>query len=351
MRVIVLDNFSNGSRYLYHWKKYIPEMIAGWGYEVLVISGECNIDLSYYSRSAYSSLEIFKQMMAMINNDKLRDDDIILFANARDYMAISIIELIRLNGLKTKVAGFWQNGVYYHFSDLRKQIKDKELDIHKFKYFERALTGMYDYNLISTERQKKEFIRYYYSSRKKDNLIECGYPYSNLIEPDEEFVKEDIIVYNAGEANEMNEKAFEIIKNEFPEYQFFVCHTERFTDNEYRNILKRAKILFNTNQTESEPVMILEAMMYGAIPILPDFPMYDEIFPNVTTYDRRLLKPPYLKLIRGIDQIIDPIKEYMGNYDENRDRIVIPDRNSALEEHFNSDDLKEFLESVKSGRI
>jgi len=349
MRIVLLNNYSDNNRHRSIWGKYIPEMISSWGYEVLLMSGECNMDLGYYSEAAYSSTDIFKQIMPYIQNGKLNDDDLIFFADARDYLAIPIMELLLVNNINAKVAGMWRNGIYYSFSDLRKRI-DKD-NIKKFKYLERSLTGMYDYNLITSEKHFGNFRNNYDSRRNRNNLYTCNYPYSEIISKvDNNISKEDLVIYNAGNADIMDRKAFEIIENEFPEYDFMVCNTQKFTKNEYEAVMKRAKVLFNTNRTESDPFIILESMMYGVIPIVPDFPIYDEMFPNISTYERKLLNPPYLKLIRNIEQITEPMKNYMTSHDKCRDEMVTS-REYALNNFFNSNELKTFFDNVKNGNI
>lgn len=341
MRVIILDNLHKGARYNSHWSIHIPDLIQSWGYETIVFTADYVRRLEVSDREKMISARLLEQFTSFIINDEIQNGDVIILPDARDHIAFPIFEMLIARNLDFKFMGFWQSGTYYSDGYIWKGFSKEQR--HKMHFIERALTAIYDYNLMNSDLQYSRFKQYFYSRRKIDNLKKCGFPYSFMIEPDEEFVKEDIVVYNAGPQDKMNQYVFEYVKNEFPDYQFYVCNTESFTAQEYEQLLKRSKVLFNTNLSESNPWTILESMMYGAIPILPNYEIYDEIFPGVAKYDKKLLKPPYLPLVRNDEQIIGPIRNYMEDYDKFRDKIIVPERKRALEKYFNTEDLKNIL--------
>jgi len=263
-----------------------------------------------------------------------------IFPNARDALAIQIKEFCEFHSIDATFIGFWLDSMYHQSGDVRTKLRGR-----KYKWserFERALFYCYDYNLVplqSFDRMLKT-----YSTKHADSIIKCPIPYTSIIsELSNTYgseTKEDIVLINGTPSSNFDQKLAKVFSNQFPKYTFVNIHDHSLDSASYLKLLSRAKVIFSTNISDQNPFSIYEAMVLGALPILPDIPLYAEIFDERWLYDHKILKGKYLNFVRGSEELEERLVSYMENYENlNRDSEL----ERIHDKYFKSD---KFLEIV-----
>jgi glycosyltransferase involved in cell wall biosynthesis len=152
--------------------------------------------------------------------------------------------------------------------------------------------------------------------------------------------KDDIVIMNTSPESIHDIKIFDALQQEMPQFQFININDRSLTQPEYQRLLARSKVVLSLNRTDTDPYTILESMALGSIPILPDLPLYSEMFNNEWLYSNISLKPPYLNFIRNREEIIQKIWNSVENYlNYNLQNEVQEITNT----YYNSKDLKQIL--------
>jgi hypothetical protein len=151
---------------------------------------------------------------------------------------------------------------------------------------------------------------------EQDNVTIVGWPMEYLRDtmlPYKNMKKRDTIVFPHRLAPEKQLDIFKDLQQELPEYEFIVCQEQELTKNEYHNILGEAKIVFSANLQETLGISAYEAMLVGAIPMVPDRLSYTEMYDEEFKYPSEWTED-WDSYTKNKSKVVERIRKYMQNY-------------------------------------
>lgn len=316
MKLFFVDNASGGAAYDQRWKAVCAEF-----------QNEPYVDNTYLISSKQApetELAVFHSLGALTTKlmhhlkHDVDDDSIIIFANARDPLAIQLHQYRLVTKRKFKMFGFWSDGVYSIGGEVREKLRHGS-GYRWSSYLEKTLAHGFDLNLLVTDRQLRYFVR--------DNgpvigqkSVRCALPFSNTVKDIQEematydIAKEDMVILNTPRGSLFNQQVFDFLVKDFPEYTCLNLHKTNMSSFNYRKELCRAKVVVSTSYSDANPYWIYESMSLGCIPLLPDIPIYKELFDEKWLYPAKVLTPPYLNFMRNLDLIHGRIRDSVENY-------------------------------------
>ena len=341
-KLFFVDNASHNVSENYRWNLAIKELQNNdCGYDIIPISiGHSNFK-HYHESNKYHSSSALSSEITYHLKTSVDENSVFLFANARDPLVLMLHEYRITYNKKFKMIGFWTDSVSFAKGNLRRKIKKSDYN-WTIKY-ERCIADCFDSNLVSSNLLLHK-MKYIYPAII--NIEKCSLPFDSTLKDissdvhDLGIEKDDIIIMNTSAESLHDLKIFEALQTEFPQYQFINVGERNLAQSEYKRLLARSKVVLSLNRTDIDPYTIVESMALGSIPILPDLPLYTEMFNPEWIYSSITLKPPYLNFIRNREEITQKIwnsVENYINYSLQNEVEMIKNR------YYNSNDLKEIL--------
>lgn len=341
-KLFFVDNAAHSVSENYRWELAVQDLKNNnCDFDLVLISDKHLQFKKYHESNKYHSSSALSAELTYHLKTSVDDDSIFIFANARDPLALLLHEYRITYNKNFKTVGFWIDSVSFAQGNLRRKIKKSNYN-WTIKY-ERCIADCFDYNLVSSDLLMRK-LKFIYPSII--NLVKCGLPFDLTIKDltsdidDLKIIKDDIIIMNTSSESLHDLKIFEALQNELPQYQFININDKSLSQPEYKRLLARSKVVLSLNRTDVDPYTILESMSLGAIPILPDLPLYSEMFKNDCLYSSILLKPPYLNFIRNREDIVQKICNSVENYVHFNLQNEVQD---ITNRYYNSNDLKDFI--------
>jgi hypothetical protein len=341
-RVYVVDNASQSVSEAYRWNLAIQDLQLNDSlYDVIPISLNYLKFKKYHESNRIHLSTTLSSEISYHLKTTVTDNSIFLFANARDPL-VTLLHEHRITYNKSfKIIGYWTDSVSFAQGNLRRKIKKSNYS-WMVKY-ERCLADCFDVNLVGSKLLIKK-LRTIYPAML--NFQQCGLPFDSTLKDITNDIdtldihKDDIVIMNTSPESIHDIKIFDALQQEMPQFQFININDRSLTQPEYQRLLARSKVVLSLNRTDTDPYTILESMALGSIPILPDLPLYSEMFNNEWLYSNISLKPPYLNFIRNREEIIQKIWNSVENYlNYNLQNEVQEITNT----YYNSKDLKQIL--------
>lgn len=161
------------------------------------------------------------------------------------------------------------------------------------QYCERAWFEILDRICVATDFHKKLILKSIsnYSDFSEyeqisDKIIVTSLPiYPDFVEA---MVKKNIVVFPHRLAEEKNPHLFDQLQRqlqpEFPQWEFIKTKELCKTKTEYYNILNQAKISVSFADQETYGISMLESVLCGCVPIVPNRLSYKELYPKQFKY-------------------------------------------------------------------
>lgn len=354
MKIWIVDLESVSTRYTCEWKNHIPSLIT----EFLKNSGEYNstveiIDgpsdipksttpgafLNFGGTNIYKSAQMEK-LSRVFTLGEIKNGDHILFTDAWHPGVIQVKYMSELLNIRIKLHGIWHAGSYDPQDFLGRLIGDKPWVRHAEKSFYEC----YDHNYYATYFHKKLFaetlLDFTPSKQTFDlKMIQTGLPFEYLkplLSPlGESTKKKNLVLFPHRIAPEKQIDIFNDLSKEIPELEWVVCQSNALSKNEYHQMLSEAKIIFSANLQETLGISMMEGMLVGAHPMVPDRLSYHEMYPDTYKYPSiwtenfELYQKHKIKLITHIRNVIHHYK-----FD-----TIIDDSSAIFSKYFTSNNL------------
>lgn len=341
-KVFFVDNAAHSVSEYYRWTLAIAELQNTLtDFEVIPVSVGYTQFKKYHESNKYHSMSALSAELTYHLKTTVDDDSIFIFANARDPLAFLLYDYRITYNKHFKTIGYWSDSVSFAQGNLRRKIK--KTNYNWGIRYERCIADCFNMNLVGSNLLLKK-MQYIYPAMS--NVQKCSLPFDSTLKDITADVdslgieKDDIIIMNTSAESIHDLKIFDALQKEMPQFQFINVNEKSLTQPEYKRLLARSKAVLSLNRTDTDPYTIVESMALGCIPILPDLPLYVEMFNSDWIYSSIALKPPYLNFIRNREQIVEKIwnsvENYL-NYSLQKEVEMITDK------YYNSNDLKEVL--------
>ena len=277
-------------RYSAQWNRWIPQELKRLGVNyihlnwVQPLSTEIRngsfldvIGTNYYKASQ------LQQLMVMFEQGQINHGDVILL-NDIWFPGLEMLAYVR-DALRIdfKIAGVAHAGTWDPYDFLT------QMDMEYWaKDLENSWFKIIDYILVNSHYHKKLLIE----TRKVDRykLFVVGYPFKP-----EEFVipnhpKENIVVFphrlNYEKRPQIFDKIAYELSLEFPDWQFIKTKDVWTNKKAYYELLNRSKIAYSCAWQETFGIAMVEAVLCGCIPLVPDRLSYEHLYGDTFKYTK-----------------------------------------------------------------
>jgi glycosyltransferase involved in cell wall biosynthesis len=309
------------SRYTSIWKHTLPALIETHGMKVNVIAGEARGSDTATEGAFlnFTKTNEFKASQAIIlarafDDGTVTDGDVLLFTDAWNPVILMARYMIDLTGKDVQIASMWHAGSYDPQDFLGRKIPSKTWSFNA----ERAMFYAADVNFFATQFHVDMFCNTLGVDRRHSTIHKAGFPFEYIAEIAQcatpaDLVKEDIVCFPHRLSEEKNYNLFKQLEVMLPQYKFIACQESSLTKDEYYNILARSKLLFSANKQETLGIGTYEGLALKAIPMVPDYLSYSEMYNVLFKYDPAEMRDP--------QAMADLIVHYMNNYDKLAPRL------------------------------
>lgn len=300
------------SRYTSIWKHTLPELIKTHGMQVNVIRGEAR-GADTATQGAFlnfTKTNEFKASQAIVlarafDDGTIVDGDVLLFTDAWNPVILMARYMIDLTDKQVSIASMWHAGSYDPQDFLGRKITDKAWSYNA----ERAMFYASDVNFFATQFHVDMFCDALKVDRQHWTIHKMGFPFEYISKMATfKAIKEDIVCFPHRLSEEKNYNLFKQLESMLPQYKFIACQEHALTKPEYYNILARSKLLFSANKQETLGIGTFEGLAFHAIPMVPDYLSYSEMYNVLFKYDPGAMN--------DLQAMADLIVHYMDNYDK-----------------------------------
>ena len=307
MKVFLVDLEAVETRYTGQWKTYVPQMLRDNGFDVRVISGPTNIPpatspgafLNFGGTNIYKAQQT-GQLAELFCANLVEAGDYFLFTDAWHPGIINLKYMSELLNIPVKIGALWHAGSYDPADFLGRLIGDAPWVRHAEQSFFHAIDHNYFATDFHIELFCKNLLKFTPAKELHDSkIVRTGWPMDYMpatLAPYANLPKRDLIVFPHRIAPEKQVDIFRFLAKAMPEYEFVVCQDKQLTKHEYHTLLGEAKIVFSASLQETLGIGCYEGALVGAIPMVPDYLSYDEMYFDLFKYPAEWVRDGMTKL-------------------------------------------------------
>lgn len=346
--VYIVDIEPVETRYTCEWQEFLPKQLGnflGDEFSVVPISGTVaskktspGAFLDFSATNIYKSTQLIA-LAELFAEGKVNDGDYFLFTDAWNPTVIQLKYMAELNGVDIKIGGMWHAGSYDPADFLGRIIGGKPW----VRFAEASMFQCYDHNFFATTFHVNLFANTFLTGDAlkiayvNGQIKVVGWPMEYLKGSklqDATVDKEDLVLFPHRVAPEKQPELFKALAEKVPTAEFIVCQERELTKEEYHNLLKRAKVVFSANLQETLGISAYEALLAGAIPVVPDRLSYAEMYTDAIKYESALSMPE----TANVDALAEIVTTTLEKYDTNAQEIIASELES-VGKFFNGDKL------------
>ncbi len=269
-------------RYTKQWYEYFKSAFSKY-FDVKYIDGDMTDDKIEKGRFLdINKTNIWKAKQAelisrLFYHDKVKDGDRFFFADGWHFGITALKYMAQLNNIKIKIYAFWHAGTWDQYDFI------SQAGLCKWAFGnELGWLKACDYNFVSTMFHKKLITDYFSAQKLRIEVV--GFPMNWIKETNKKInknvlnIKRNLIVFPHRLDKEKAPDVFDKLAKRMPEYEFIKTMEVTKDKKEYYNLIKHAKVVFSASLQETFGIGTVEAMMLGAIPIVPNRLSYPELY-------------------------------------------------------------------------
>lgn len=289
----IFDIEPHEQRYTSEWQKYLPQQIANsisgrrsnnWNVEVvdtIPTSGKLTKGafLNFAETNVYKSYQM-AAFSKWVEDKKVKQGDRILFTDAWHPGVIQCRYMSNLLDLKLTIDVMWHAGGYDKYDLLSRRSRR---DPFWCQSFERAVFDASDMNYFATEYHKDLFIRKINPNKPNTARI-VGWPMEylvDLLKGREQHKTKDVILFPHRMSPEKQPGILRKLKPMLTQYKIVFAQDLPLSKVKYHDLLSRSIACFSASKQETLGIGTYEAMLCGAIPIVPNRLSYKEIYDDI----------------------------------------------------------------------
>jgi len=294
-------------RYTKQWHSYWKKGFSKFYDKVINIDGTIVSDeiksgrfLDTNQTNIWKSEQVIK-VAKLFQEGKIKDGDTFIFMDAWNTGVTAIKYMSQLNNIKTKLYGYWHAGTYDPHDFVSQAGLGQWAGYNEIGWF-----NALDKNFVATEFHKELILKSYSDVVRPSKIVVVGFPMDWDAQIKKEIgvkrkPKRDLIVFPHRTDPEKNPDGFRMVAKKHKEYDFVITTEVTNTKKEYYDLISEAKIVYNDNKQETFGIGTVEAMMLGAIPLVPNRLVFPELYSCQFIFSSKI----------GIDE---KIKYFMNHY-------------------------------------
>ena len=264
-------------RYTKQWYENIPEDLKNKGMNVRIVDGVESTNntssgafLNFAFTNAYKASQV--QAIALhFQNGDVKPGDKFLVTDAWNFVITAIRYMSDLLDVPVEIHGIWHAGAYDPSDILGMKMTGDWAN-----HMERGWYEACDYNYFATEFHLQMFVNNLSVSPAR--AIRSGQPHTRIISQLSHFIndnKEDVVIW----PHRLNDdKQPKIAMNLSMNLDMKITQKLKLPKEYYYKMLGSAKVLFSCALHENLGISMMEGVLAGAIPVVPDRCSYKEMY-------------------------------------------------------------------------
>jgi len=287
----LFDIESHEQRYTSEWKQFLPAQIRrAMGkqkrkkWKLRVISGSKTSGstspgafMNFAETNLYKSQQVEKFVKQLMNG-AVEEGDRLLFADAWHPGVIQCRYMSELHGVSFSIDVMWHAGSY----DKHDLLGQKPLIGRWALPFEKSVFRAATQNYFATEFHKDMFLRTVGVPKTKSAYV-VGWPMEylrNELLRHKSNTKSNVILFPHRLSKEKQPDLVKPLQKLLPNHQIVVAQSNKLSKAQYRKLVGEAVAVLSFSKQETLGIGIFEAMLCGAVPIVPDRLSYAELYPS-----------------------------------------------------------------------
>lgn len=296
MTIFVVPIEPIDTRYTRQWYEHIPRLLDNAGIDnVVVINGEDvpaqptpGAFLDFGATNIYKSSQL-ATIADLFRDGKVKAGDKFLYTDAWNPTVIQLKYMSSLLNIPVEIHGMWHAGSYDPQDFLGRLVGDETW----VRTAENSMFYCYDVNWFATDYHAKLFLKVLFDDDgniedwngwhdgKTGRIGLTGWPMDYLYDvlpPYAKTPKKPHVVFPHRLAPEKQLRIFEDLAASMPQYQWIVCQQQKLTKGQYHEILGESAMVFSANLQETYGISMIEGLICGAMPMVPDRLSYTEMY-------------------------------------------------------------------------
>jgi hypothetical protein len=320
-------------RYTKQWYDNIPVILAehknGAKFNIQTIDGRqpqtgttAGAFLDFAVTNTYKASQV-EAISQLFSEGKIQAGDKFLVTDAWNFAITAIKYMSELFGVKTEIHGIWHAGSYDPTDILGMKMSQPWANLQETAWYYAC-----DYNYFATNFHRDMFLRNL-GILDKSKAYRSGQPHTPIIDqltPSFNSDKDGSIIwphrYNA-------DKQPEIAEDLALHLDVVITSNLGLSKADYYDKMGSASAIFSCALHENLGISVMEAVLAGAIPIVPDRASYAEMYlpefkyPSVWTQDKENYAAYKFKLQDFILERIQNRDKYLPALKEQRDQLIL----------------------------
>lgn len=332
------------TRYTGEWKRHLPKRLSqyvmdkGLSWNIRVIHGTDDIPpattpgafLNFGGTNIYKSDQLI-QIAKLFCDGKIVPGDKFLYTDAWNPTILQVKYMSELLQIPVQIHALWHAGSYDPQDFLGRLIGNKPW----VRNTEKAMLHAIDYNWFATQFHIDLFKRTF--DTEGLNICLTGWPMEYLKDTlNFGKSKKDIILFPHRIAPEKQVEIFRDLSKRLPEYEFVICQERQLTKADYHTLLRKSKLVFSANLQETLGISCYEAVLSGALPMVPDRLSYKEMYTIDFKYPSEWTES-WESYEKHADKLAGFIKQWMDTYKQRAKRLKVLE--TKLDSFFNCETL------------
>lgn len=324
-------------RYTKQWYDNIPKTLAAriavdkLDYKVVVIDGE---DFAPEQRTEgafldFGATNVYKASQAvtvskLFSNGDVKPGDKFLITDAWNFIITPIKYMSDLLDIPVEIHSIWHAGAYDPSDILGYKMSKPWPWLQEQSWFMSS-----DYNYYATNSHKDMFLKNLdIPEQYEGKAVRSGQPHELIIEPlleRQSVTKTDKVIwphrYN-------DDKQPDIAENLSIDFDMVITQKMNLDKNDYYDEMATSKVIFSCALHENLGISVMEAVLTGAIPVVPDRCSYAEMYlpefkyPSEWTESYAAYSVHKDKLVAFINDKIDNYENYAALVKQQQDILM-----------------------------
>ncbi|WP_107497075.1 hypothetical protein [Thalassobius sp. I31.1] len=277
-------------RYTVEWQKYLPLQIRAamvkspkpWTLEIVQGSPTTGTTsrgafLNFAETNAYKACQVAEFSLA-VQQRRVKQGDRVVFTDAWHPGVIHVRYMSDLLRLDLSIEVMWHAGSYDWFDFLGRAVKNKQWSYN----FERSLFEAADHNFFATKFHRTLFEKVINPRSKKKSRV-VGWPMEYLpsvLGHHSARTKKDTILFPHRISGEKQPAILKALAPQLGHFRIVFAQEKALTKAQYHMELARAVVVFSANKQETLGIGVYEAVLCGAVPVVPKRLSYPEMYPG-----------------------------------------------------------------------
>lgn len=330
-------------RYTRQWYDNIPVILdkeiatRGLDYQVVTVDGE---DFAPEQRTAgafldFGATNVYKATQAaevskLFSNGKVKAGDKFLVTDAWNFILTPIKYMSDLLDIPVEIHSIWHAGAYDPSDILGYKMSKPWPWLQEQSWYMCS-----DYNYYATNSHRDMFIKNLDIPEKYENrAIRSGQPHELIVDgllARQDTAKTDQVMwphrYN-------DDKQPEIAEDLAADFNMVITQKMQLDKESYYDTMAGSKVIFSCALHENLGISVMEAVLTGAIPVVPDRCSYSEMYLPEFKYPSEWTAN-FESYTKNRDKVVNFIKEKIDNY-EKYSSLVKKQQEILIHDYLNS---------------